>query len=103
MAAGHPASATSQRHPPCPLFDRRQGLGCHLASKSLPLRTCLTCCRSAEPRDTGGLQQLLGLLAAEGFSLPFPVEDVPQRLGDTTVIEREGKVGPFAAFPGSNA
>ena len=49
-------------------------------------------CRSAEPRDTGGLQQLLGLLAAEGFSLPFPVEDVPQRLADITVIEREGKV-----------
>ena len=53
--------------------------------------------RSAEARDTGGLQQVLGLLAAEGFSLPFPLDDVPQRLGDITVIEREGKVGSRGA------
>ena len=39
-----------------------------------------------------GLQQLLGMLAAEGFTLPFPVDDVPVRLQDVTVIEREGKV-----------
>lgn len=50
-------------------------------------------CRSAEARDTAGLQQLLGLLAAEGFSLPFPAEDAPQHLAEITVIEREGKVG----------
>ena len=49
--------------------------------------------RTAEARDTGGLQQLLGMLGAEGFALPFPPEDVPQRLADCTVIEREGKVG----------
>lgn len=55
---------------------------------------CFHCYRrSAEARDTGGVQQLMGLLAAEGFSLPFPLEDVPQRLADMTVIEREGKVG----------
>jgi len=40
----------------------------------------------------GGVQQVLGMLAAEGFTLPFPVDDVPLRLGDITVIEREGKV-----------
>jgi N-acetylglutamate synthase-like GNAT family acetyltransferase len=50
-------------------------------------------CRPAEGRDAGGLQQLLGMLAAEGFKLPFPLEDLPARLQDITVIEREGQVG----------
>ncbi|KAL4437093.1 hypothetical protein ABPG75_004232 [Micractinium tetrahymenae] len=54
--------------------------------------------RAAEGRDAGGLQQLLGMLAAEGFSLPFPLEDVPQRLQDITVIEREGKILGAAAI-----
>jgi hypothetical protein len=39
-----------------------------------------------------GLQQLLGLLAEEGFPPPFPLEQLPQRLADITAIEREGKV-----------
>ncbi|KAL4424467.1 hypothetical protein ABPG77_006405 [Micractinium sp. CCAP 211/92] len=54
--------------------------------------------RCAEGRDTGGVQQLLGMLAAEGFSLPFPLEDVPLRLQDITVIEREGKILGAAAI-----
>ena len=47
--------------------------------------------RPAEGRDSGALLSLLGLLGAEGFALPFPLEYLPLRLQDITVIEREGK------------
>jgi N-acetylglutamate synthase-like GNAT family acetyltransferase len=50
-------------------------------------------CSPAEARDVPGVQQLLGGLQADGFALPFSVDDVPGRLADVTVIEREGKVG----------
>jgi hypothetical protein len=39
------------------------------------------------------VQQLLGMLASEGFTLPFPPDDVSARLRNITVTEREGKVG----------
>ncbi|PSC67103.1 amino-acid N-acetyltransferase, partial [Micractinium conductrix] len=54
--------------------------------------------RTAEGRDVGGLQQILGMLAAEGFGLPFALDDIPLRLQDITVIEREGKVLGAAAI-----
>jgi hypothetical protein len=40
------------------------------------------------------------MLAAEGFKLPFPLEDVPARLQDITVIEREGQVGAVGGWVG---
>ncbi|KAI3433843.1 hypothetical protein D9Q98_003646 [Chlorella vulgaris] len=48
--------------------------------------------RPAEGRDVPGVQQLLGMLASEGFTLPFPPDDVSARLRNITVTEREGKV-----------